>query len=292
MVLALLTYARLDSYLALSGTQKEFENYMQLVERHYINAQAEDWYDQTHLSSNSASKGPRTAAKARISWDTIVHNDKRTKDPQFHEQMRSLSKALMMILFRNEQFFRKAVEEDAHVLDELLNAIQEAADLFPLSLSKTSDLANLDLGNEKLQNLFFLVLNGYTPQSSKPEKPRKEDEGEDEEESQVAQSEAEERHGQDIKISLLDFITTQKNDKIRVFLAPRPLLLAIFKDPAIAEEIDRTRMELYANINQGGDVEEARKVFERFKGRAPGIDENRLDFSVTKVNPRKYDISL
>ena len=46
-ILALLTYAKMDSFRYYQGIEAKFESYMQTVEQAYTNKIAADWYDTT-----------------------------------------------------------------------------------------------------------------------------------------------------------------------------------------------------------------------------------------------------
>ncbi len=59
MMLALLTYARLDMYRSFIVTQGEFERHMAESTRHAINNGAQQWYDWTTLTQkNGGHKKP------------------------------------------------------------------------------------------------------------------------------------------------------------------------------------------------------------------------------------------
>ena len=60
MMLALLTYGRLDMYRSFVVTQGEFERYMADGERNAINSAAQQWYDWTTLTTKNG--GPKKPA--------------------------------------------------------------------------------------------------------------------------------------------------------------------------------------------------------------------------------------
>src|SRR5690606_1123836 len=89
--------------------------------------------------------------------------------------------------------------------------------------------------------------------------------------------------------SLLDFITIGPDNKVRVYLAPKEVLKAIYHDNVV-DEIMRERQSLYkeAVADESGSNKESlrdtfRGMFDRHKDAL--IDENTLDYSISKTRP-------
>jgi hypothetical protein len=91
---------------------------------------------------------------------------------------------------------------------------------------------------------------------------------------------------------LLYFITLDDADKIRVYLASRELLKAIFDDPQVVDSIISLRHELYKKVsNDSISNDEASAQFKTIVAPRsdPNFDDTILDFHVTKTNPKNYE---
>lgn len=85
--------------------------------------------------------------------------------------------------------------------------------------------------------------------------------------------------------SLNDFFTTKDFAKIRLWLAPRSLLLALFGDPKTVEEIVKTRESYHKEMKKGSadSKDLSKKLEEMFASRTSYND--LLDYTVTTTKP-------
>ena len=89
-------------------------------------------------------------------------------------------------------------------------------------------------------------------------------------------------------VSLYDFITLAPGPKVRMFLASRELLQAIFDDSSVVENVISTRHELFLQIESGKiDAGVANQQFQQaFLSKvSSGLTEDVLDFTI-KVNSK------
>ncbi|MBS0654342.1 MAG: hypothetical protein JSR46_01065 [Verrucomicrobia bacterium] len=90
--------------------------------------------------------------------------------------------------------------------------------------------------------------------------------------------------------ALHGFLTLQERSSfhlISIWLAPRPLLKAIFQDESVVSEIMTARQEIYEALERGDDrrvqQDELRNRFCRY---IQGIDPKYIDFRANRVQPR------
>lgn len=341
LMLAVLTYARIDSYRNFSGMQSEFVRYMETLERKYINQTANNWYDSTVANKKSSGssdanpsasplppqspqppqtptstsmpdvgklptnpnappkedkKNKKNTASPRLNVKPLLDLNAKNANDQAYAKTYQWAKNLMQVLYSKQLFFKKMMDERPTFLDEILESLPKAVELLPEDKrpKKASDLANLTIGND-LDNVYYHILKGCP--SIEEEKPvviaptveqSQSQEEVDENESDNAQ-EAKEYTSDKGYDSLLNFITLNNSTKIRVFLASRELLMAIFQQPELVENIITTRYALYRSIKGGMSPADATNQFKAMFPQMGEAETNMLDFEVNSTNPMPYN---
>ncbi len=302
LLLASLTYARLEMYRNLSLLQGEFNRYMMTSERSAINEQAETWYA-TSVASKRAGQGQQKGKKqalSRLSFIVFVDSKKQGAYTEEYAQLVALAKRLFAVLYENQSFYEEAKQKNPNIDSELLNSLLLAEKLpKEQKISRAADLANLNLENPDLNDLFYKMLQGTMSPDQLPSAtpPLAECQlegyyGEEDDEG-IEPGKAEEVKSPQGYYSLLDFITLQDAAKVRVYLASKPLLMAIFGDMGVVNSIIQERCSLYNNVVNGTITSDQamESLRSRFLSQAQGqgFDEKILDFTVTKTNPRNYE---
>ncbi len=299
MILALLTYGRLDMYRSFIVTQGEFERYMVNGERDAINMGAQQWYDWTALTQKNA--GPKKQAPSDASPKVPLSGlfNPQNPNPQLETAYKELFKKLIYNVFGHEKEFEKAIDKNPNLVDDLINAMQMAGNRLILEkkpIKTTDSLENLDLDNSSLQDIYYWMMKGYHLEKPNREravvqKPILEIIEETGDKEEPAGNQGEEHLHKEGTISLLDFVTMNPGkSKIRVFLAPRAILLTLF-DPSTVDELMQNRMEIYYQLKSDKENESLSEQFkQKFASRAMNIPENVLDFTVTGTDPRLYEV--
>lgn len=302
LLLATLTYARIETYRSFSILQGQFESYMKLAERGAINNAAETWYENSVASrkqgQGSQQKGKKQAL-SRLSFAVFVDSKKQGAYTQEYPQLVALAKKLMAVLYKDQRFYKEMEQIRPDFTSQLLASLM-IADNLPKEqkLTRASDLANLNLQDPELNSVFYSMLQGtLAPREkgdqqlvSQPCQLPPDQAGEEEDEATEPGKEEEVKSPQGY-YSLLDFITLQDAAKVRVYLASRPLLLAIFDDPVVVQTLAETRCHLYSMVVKGAMTADqaTENLRTQFLSQSKGFDETILDFSVTKTNPRNYE---
>lgn len=301
MLLTTLTYARLENYRFQALIQTDFEYYLQEVERKKINEIANDWYNK--ITVKSKEKGStdtqgepkaKVTASPKISWYYFLHPEAREQEPEKFRVLWNLNKQLMLVLFEQQPFFKKVQATRAHILDELLLAFIHAIDQLPdhQKPKKVSDFSHLNLEDLLLNTLSYKMFKGLPPLLDvKKEEVKEDGEGGSSEVSDSKEKEEEFSHSHGYH-SLLNYVTL-KNEKIRLFLASKPVLMAIVGEEKVAEEIIRLRKDIYRDLKNNKNkmtIQEASQQFEyMIKTQITLSDESLIDFTVTKINPKNYE---
>lgn len=299
IVLSLMTYVRIESYRYSSGLKSQFERYMQTIERHYINQTASKWYDTTIANTRGAKPNdPKQKSKAssRLSLAFLIDQEQNNDSSKAQAQTLQWAKNLLEVLYGQSHFYQEAKQKDPALNDRLFDAIIKAVrELDPdLRPKNTADLTTLALADPGLENVFYLMMKGcpsleeaaatevqaVVPQFLTDADVDENDDAEEALEYRDAKSYS----------SLLNYITLNKASGLRIYLASKPVLTAVFGDPHIADNIISARTQLYSSIIQGLAPDEATKQFQNmFHSAYHGSDSSLLDFKVTKTNPSKYN---
>lgn len=302
MMLALLTYGRLDMYRSFVVTQGEFERHMTDGERNAINHGAQQWYDWTTLTTKNGSpkKSAPKDASPRLNLYYLFQPEIQQSRPELESATKELLKKLIYIVFGEQKNFKDALDKNHHLVDELIHAMAAAGSRLTLEkkpIKTTDGLENLELNNPVLQDIYYWMLKGYhrpkpSEESSTVQKQVLDISEETGDREEPTDNQAEEHLHEEGTVSLLDFITVSASKtKIRVFLAPRAILLAIFGDPHTVDEILQNRHEMYLQARNEKDNASLSDQFkQKFASRSINIPESMLDFSVTATDPRAYEI--
>lgn len=302
MLLAAMTYARLDAYRGSRTFQIVYEDYMQNVERGMINSRAEKVYKSIDLESKeTGNKSPKSQAISRIGIKLFVDEVGRSKAGVW-DQTKILFKNLIEVLYKDQPFYQDLEASRPDFVDEIINELVRTIDGLPNELKPKSaaGLANIKLEDAQLDKALYLMLRGAPFKIIAPEQqsnqgnpgnPPVVEEVEPDTTASADQKEEEAELQEHVSpkgyYSLLDFVTLSSTPKIRVYLAPPPVLQAIFIDPATVNAILEERYSLYKQAKDGTDVKELgtrfKNQFERLKDSR--INDDSLDFSVSKTRP-------
>lgn len=280
MLLALMSYARWETFLNFSGFKVQFEHYIRETERGFYNAQAELKYKNTKATKKEGNQ-PKTNTDAisRLSFYPILHH----REDSGHYI--AIAKNLIKQLYGTHRFYKEMEEKNPNFLEEIFARLPVAYQNLPpqQKINQIADLATFDLGSTELNEVFCKMLKGTLLVEEK--KPIPEEISFVDDESENEHEEEQEYVSDKGYYSLLDYISLQ-NKKIRVYLASQELLLAIFGDPVIVNEIIQQRRNLY-RVAKTKNATEATTLFENlFKNKS---NYTILDFSVSTTNPSLYE---
>lgn len=273
MLLSIMTYARIESFRDLSGLMPQFEWYMQKSERTYNNEINDKKYNKQNPSKRVVGDDPESKQKdeekacSRIPFSLFINKQQRESKQEFFDQHVLLAKIVINQLYGNADFFKDAEQLRPDLVDSIIKSLMYAADKLPKkqSIISGADLSSIDLGDKTINDTFTDMLKGTVT-----------------------------IEGQDVKETypaLIDYITVKNKTKVRIFLAPREILMAIYDSPELVNEIMEERVSLYKQVkDESISKDEASSQFESHFGgkQRHGLDAKVLDFRVTKTNPKDY----
>lgn len=292
MLLALMTYGRLESYLGYAFVQTQFKEYMEKTERNYVNEEAKERYDKEKGSTkDNSNSSKRNQASPKLSLSLFIDKEEREKQLKDLEVQRNIAKNLMYFLYGEQPFFLQMEEKRPDFLNEILNALIKVTEDYnkdqKLNSNKVEEISTVDLGDVELNEVFTKMLKG-TPELTANTNPSKG--------NQTAQERKYAFKPDNGYYSLLEFITIQKNKNvIRVYLAPPQLLVALYGNVDVVNRILDARNQIYYNLthsnkDQASEISassQAQFQAEFQNQRYPWIPIEMLDFGVSKTKPPK-----
>jgi hypothetical protein len=306
MLLASLTYVKLEGFRSFNGVEASFNHYMKVTERESINNIAEQSYDATVLSGKDPKENNKpNPSSSRLSFNLLVNKAEREKNAEAYQQTRALFIELMTNMFKDQEFFIEISEKRPSFLNDLMDEIPRLAEAADHKVTQTDDLSKLEFSDLELSSVFSLMLRGIPQTEKAVAKENKEENSDDSKDSQevapIADVEKAEEEALATesnepvapvgKESLLDYITLKKSTKIRVYLAARPLLLAIYGNESIVDSIIEKRQALFKQMRSGANKDDVSKAFKgAFENTGTASNYGAiLDFEVTNVNPKNYN---
>lgn len=184
---------------------------------------------------------------------------------------------LVTEMYKNEKFFIKAQEKDGDFVNQLLlNQIDKAKETQGTrKLGKAKDLATVNLDDKEQSYVRYKMFKGT--KTSRKNKQTQDEAG---------------------YYPLLEFISLRNrtgNTIMSVWLAKRPLLMALFQDEKIVDEVIECRREIYNDIRKrkaagmsGIDATNSKELENRFGTLIPDNLRQYIDFSTssTKLPPK------
>ncbi len=185
--------------------------------------------------------------------------------------------SLLTVLYQNEPFYQKAKQNDPNLEERFLQAAREAAQELrkdDAKLYAASQLRELEIHDKELKKFRDRVLVGTK--------------------SRKRESLKEQGY-----YPLIEFITINKNQHLTsIWLASRPLLLAIFNDEEVVNDICKTRSDMHNQLKaelKGGGPEVKQSALTLKKSELErcykdllshnGIDPECIDFGVSLTTP-------
>ncbi len=150
LMLSVLTVERLAKYKNQTIVQHHYQNFLKLEENNVFNVRQKLLFDE------SSGKKDHHQLSFRFFIDKEVREDKKIP-----KQNRDLIKEFLKIVYGHTTFYQELEGKSQDFLEEMLNAIQETADVAPKALIKRiEDIARLKLKDPALQEAFYHMLKG------------------------------------------------------------------------------------------------------------------------------------
>ncbi len=257
LMLSVLTVERLEKFKNQTAVQKEYQLFLKESDRQIFNKRQEKLADTGHDKDIK-----------QLSFRFIIDKKAREKDEDVTKQYRTLIIKLMKILYGEADFFKELEKKRSNFLEEMLAAVEKAADAAPeKTIKRVEDIARLNLGDPELQDAFYHMLKGTVTRKKIKELNL-----------------SEEMKGR-AYVSLFNFINYDGSDgniaRIEIQHSPYEILKAVFGSDEVASAILIRRNELAKERNETAFRNE-------FKA-SPGISDKLLDFKLSGSDKTDYN---
>lgn len=286
LMLFILTFTKLDLFKSWIAIQSKYIYSMKVDEINSFNEIQTQLYKNnkgTPPEENNSTKPARATGTQFLNWYIFLTTSDKT-DP-IVATTEILTQRVLFLLFQEQSFFQDKLAKNPHFVHELVTKIREKASdpKYVKKIKKITDFASIDLADEELSELFSKMLDCQSISTKALE------------EIEHAPNSRRRIEKAPKAYQSLKSVTTlnSKSHEIRLFTAQKVLLLAIFEDPHLVEEIIAKRKELYKSIDhlKGASLtvpltDATREFSDSFKGRIPkNLDPSLFNFTVTKCPP-------
>ncbi|CRX37410.1 hypothetical protein [Estrella lausannensis] len=269
LLLAAMTYAKMESYKSVVLFRNQLESYSDVSKNRFD----ERFYDALYEETSMDSKQGGTKANSGEGFAFIGLTPLLTESPEGEENRnfsKKLLKEIIPVLYEDQSFYQQMVSKRPSfandLVEELTKALQHSIKNRGKPPKKIEEIANIEFEDPLLAEGWYKMLKGFmAPRGEKTEL-------------------------QEEYPSIIDYLTLRGDGKIRLYLAPRPLLYVLFGESGTADEAAALRMELYNDVKSDRvKPEQATKTFEEaFQTRLRSdIPPGKIDFSVSKTNPKR-----
>ena len=290
MVIAIITYSRLDLFLPKKALEHEIVSFMSRSERLWMNNTSIDYYKklrpETRASNNPAAPRSNGTGTAYISLRPLFGENQ--------EQMantKAILKSLLTVLYARQPFVTNEIKKGAYpdaesLFAELIDAIIQAGTNVALASGNNQGVmtedqfVRLQLG--PLQSVFVNVINGCSCAKDLPNNDLQDDDDEDE-------SESSEGIVPRYYCSLFSFANLGIYKPLSIYLTAEEVLMALYGNLSIVDEIIKVRTAAHKEY-QKNKSPEAKAALERFKTVPAVIDSKYLDYNVSTTTPNRKRI--
>lgn len=266
--MSILTYARLQTVLTSLGTKEEYTCYIEDSEQTQINSLQTNQYNKHKGTGRKGGPGERIDASSYLNLIVLTNRNIREKNPVYFQTAKNLFLRLIEGLYEEQEFYESLKETYQNPAEALLSQILTVTEAKPVK--NTYDLKGLDLENPDLQELWAKMLEGGASTASSIK-------------CQIGSPNG--------YRSLLDFVRAKETiQPLRVSMVPKEMLLAIYQDERIVDNIILKRKEFQNQSGTIGSTEQqvASNAFESlFKSRLPkDMNPDNFNFSISQSSAR------
>lgn len=206
--------------------------------------------------------------------------------PKQTEQMETLLKKMIDILYGDQSFFKELKTGRPTIVQDIINALRSYSDELSdkNKITTTKKLAQVSLKEEGLEKLWHQFL-------------RKNPVSDEVNQRLFNLSQEEMAKAKDklcFETDLIQYLSNSNVQQIRLYLAPRPILLALLDDPNLVDELLQKRRELHKEVSRKNnpiDPKNAAIELQNFAAKFPtlGSFDAIINYTVNKTDPAQYE---
>lgn len=294
MLIAAISYQGLAHYKSNALVRGVWDRIIRIEEPCAFNRSVEEEY--------KALKGKRTSKKeqadqeekddkdakgsAKINFRFLTDPSFPEKKPKQTEQMELLLKNLINTLYGDQAFFKEFTQARPTIIQDIINALRSLSEELgdKQKITSLKKLSGVSLKNEELEKLWHQLLRKNPVSSAALQRI-------------FNLSQEEMKKGGDalcFETHLIHYLSNSNVEQIRLYLASRPILLALLNEPSLVDELIQKRLELYKEVKRKNNPmtqEDATSELQNFAAKFPtlGSFDAIINYKVTKSNPADYE---
>jgi hypothetical protein len=264
IILSVLTIEKMERFTHKVIIQKKYEQLFS---------------DQHNSSFNIRQRrlcGLNPRSHRRISFRAFLQKKFRDENPEKYKQIRQITIDLIQVLYGHTKFYKKMDQKRPDFVSELLDAIEASTvQMHENSIKTIQDASKIKLEDPVLQEVYYRMLKGTIGKEESKKELNKE----------LMNSEK-------AYMPLLTFFNYEDvNSKIKLGLASREILLAIYGNSDLVQKLIDMRIELTNNLNNDRiQKDEATAKFQAaFENKQKQGITDILDYTITTTSKIGYD---
>lgn len=231
----------------------------------------EEVLDQPDTLNDTVEKKPRKRRSSFLHLSYLFNDDNATITEGKGRTCFMLLKNLISELYSRQDFFKDAKDMYPDLEEQfILNLMEKAKERLQkgYSMRAARQLGRLNLDDEIQSYVRYKMLTGN---KSRSRNDKNEDPG---------------------YFPLIEFVSMKENNHLAsLWLAPRPLLMALFQNEDVVEEVVKARYEIHNELrkdkNKSTQDAKTNDLKLRFSSYLSGIDPNFIDFEVSRTYPKE-----
>ena len=261
-MLSVLTIEKLDNFKNKVIVQQRYKTTLEKQERAEFNERERRLFG-----------SPERTCHRQVTFKGFLFKEEREKNEDKYRQYRFIAINLIKTAYGHTLFFRKLQERRPEFVEDLLDAIQQAADKMPKkSFKRIEDVARIKLEDPVLQEVFYRMLKGSVGKDEFKSLPERLQKNRDK-----------------AYFPLLTFFNYDGLDKkISLRLAPRELLFAIYGNEELVNKVLTTREELSKELRSTKSMMNKAEAEAKFKTEFEGKQKQEiidvLDYSISQTS--------
>lgn len=293
MLIAAISYQGLAHYKSNALVRGVWDRIIRVEEPCAFNQFVENEYK--HIKGIRLSKKEKTDAEAqeekegtgssKINFRFMTDPTYPTSYPKETEQAEALISNLIQILYGDQAFYQKLHQARPTIIQDLIHSLRALSEeMGDKKISSTEKLSKISIKDKGLNDLWN-QLHRKNPVSNKVLGLL----------FNLSQEELlKKRDTACFQTHLLNYINNSTHLQIRLYLAPRALLLALLNDPVLVSELIEKRKKLYREVTKKNNpmtTEEAKNELKNLVAKSASLAQFDaiINYNVTKTDPSAYE---
>lgn len=293
MLIAAISYQGLAHYKNNALIRGIWDRIIRIEDPCAFNQTVEEEYRQlkgkrlskTEQEAEEKKEESETGGSSKINFRFLTDPSYPALYPKETEQMEALLKNLILLIYGDQPFFNELYQARPTIITDIIHSLRSLSEeMGDKKISKAENLSKIGLKDEGLEKLWYQLLR-KNPVSAKVQQAL----------FNLTNEEIQ-KAGDSLcfQTQLTNYLNNSSKLQIRLYLAPRALLLALLNDPGLVNELIQKRKELYKEVSRKNNpmtIQEAENELKNLVSKAPSLAQFDaiINYRVSKTDPSTYE---